>query len=103
ALVLLAVAFEELPRALASWGAGSPCIARAVVTAPVLAAILFTLIIDHRYFATKQWTIAPGTPDSFRIDSRGLEVQLMQSGIEAAVAPNQTLAVFPQGLMLNYL
>jgi hypothetical protein len=103
-LVLTAVMFQELPTAAAEhWGAGAASTVRALMAVAWAAAVTATLVVDSRWFVTKQWTMQPGTPDSFCIASRGVEVQLMQQMIQSQLPPGDTLAVFPQGLMLNYL
>jgi hypothetical protein len=60
------------------------------------------LYLDNGYFKSKRWTIGQDG-DSFRGATRGLEVQRMTQLIQQLVPPDGTVAVFPQGLMLNYL
>ena len=101
-LVLVAIAAEELPNWLNARG-GSPLAFRAVMLAIWIAFAGVTLYVDNGYFSTKQWTILPATADSFRGASRALEVQQVVQLIDRITTPQQTVAVFPQGLMINYL
>ena len=100
--VLLAVVAEELPAWVSRRG-GMGSVVRAVGLAMWMAAVAAILRRDAAHFEAKQFTIAVGTPDAFRCDDAGREVQAVCREISQLVPAGGTVAVFPQGLMINYL
>ncbi len=101
-LVLVAAIGQNLPAWIERRG-GSGSVLRGAAAAAWLGLVAMSLYTDSHFFQTKRWEIAADTADSFRGSTRALEVRRMCVMIEQAVAPGGTLAVFPQGLMLNYL
>ena len=100
-LVLVAALAGPIPAWIQKQN-GNSAIFLAAAAGGWLAAISATLYLDSRFFAAKQWTISAG-PDAFRCDTVGLEIQQMTDLINQQTPPGATRAVFPQGLMLNYL
>jgi hypothetical protein len=101
-IVLVALVASDLPSWIARRG-GSGAVVRAIGLAAWSAAVLAILNRDADNFDAKQFTVCQGTPDSFRASSCGLEVQLACDQIGRLIPENGTVAVFPQGLMINYL
>jgi hypothetical protein len=100
-LVLVAVCAHNIPEWVKQRN-GSAGVFRAAAAAAWLAGITATLYVDAHFFAARRWTVAAG-PDAFLADSRGPEVQHISDLIRRQTPASGTLAVFPQGLMLNYL
>jgi 4-amino-4-deoxy-L-arabinose transferase-like glycosyltransferase len=100
-LVLVAVAAQHIPDWIKQRN-GSAGVFRAAIAAVWLAGITATLYVDAHFFAARRWTVAAG-PDVFFADSRGPEIQHISDLIRRQTPASGTLAVFPQGLMLNYL
>src|SRR5207248_766388 len=97
----IAAVAGDLPNWICRRG-GSGSVLRAAGLAAWIAAAAAMLYLDNGYFTTKRWTIGEDG-DAFRGATRGLEVQRMTQLIDQLVPPNGTVAVFPQGLMLNLL
>ncbi len=100
-LVLVAVCAQRIPNWIKKRN-GSPAVFRAAIAAGWAAAICSALYADAHFFAAKRWTVGSGS-DAFISDTRGLEIQQMCDLIRQQTPATSTLAVFPQGLMLNYL
>ena len=66
------------------------------------AAAIVHLAISARQITHKQQYVSAGA-DSFRADSRALYINEALRLIEQRVSPDRTLAVVPEGAMLNYL
>jgi hypothetical protein len=71
------------------------------------AALCLAAVAGHVKLATmsmqeQQFRVGRGV-ESFRSDSRGRAVDLMVGELKARVKPGETLAVLPEGAMLNYL
>jgi hypothetical protein len=101
-IVLVSVVVHDLPQWIARRG-GSGAVVRAAGLAAWIVAILAILNRDAQNFDAKQYTVAPATPDAFRATTCGLEVQQLCDQIRQLTPQNGTVAVFPQGLMINYL
>lgn len=101
-LVLVALAIDALPKWTLRRG-GNPTAVVAVVA--VVGAAFCAAAVDQqqRYQSLKRWTIRPGTPDEFRGSTRGLEVSAVVDWIDRQLTLSQTVAVLPEGLMINYL
>jgi 4-amino-4-deoxy-L-arabinose transferase-like glycosyltransferase len=100
-LVLVAVCAQQIPDWIKQRN-GSPAVFHAAFAAGWLAAVCSALYVDAHFFAAKRWTVGTG-PDAFLSDTRGLEIQQMCDLIRQQTPATSRLAVFPQGLMLNYL
>ncbi len=101
-LVAVAVLADDLPAWVDRRG-GRGAVVRAVGLVVTAAFVAFTLIAQAPLLASKQWTVAGGGPDSFVASGRGLEVAAVVDWIDHHVPPGGTVAVMPQGLMVNYL
>ncbi len=75
---------------------------RAVALAMLAVAALGHLRTTARYFERKVHRVADGG-DALWADSRGRHVDRLLDEIAARVAPDATLAVLPDGTMINYL
>jgi hypothetical protein len=60
------------------------------------------LILSHRHYERVRFDVGSGA-DRFLADARRSVVEQALRDIERHVAPGDTLAVFPEGIMLNYL
>jgi hypothetical protein len=60
------------------------------------------LRITHRFLESKTETVGAGG-DAFRADKRGIFVNSALEAFARAAEPGDTLAVLPEGVMLNYL
>ena len=101
-LILVAIVAEELPAWVDRRG-GRGAVVRAVGVPIGVAFVAFTWILQGRQLANKRWTVAAGGPDSFQASTRGLEVQAVCDWVDRHVPAGGTVAVMPQGLMVNYL
>lgn len=102
ALVCVAVGADYLPTWVARWE-GDKKVVRWLCFLPWLGFVGATLLVEHRQIESKMWTISSSTPDSIRVTTRGLEVAEAVKWIDKNVSPTGTVAVMPQGLMVNYL
>jgi hypothetical protein len=68
--------------------------------------LILTVVIylgfSSSHFSQKQYVVGWGS-DQFRSDVRGSLTQNMLSRIVQRIEPGQSLAVLPEGVMLNYL
>jgi hypothetical protein len=87
-------AFEE--------GGGSGWMLRAAFLAALMVFVLRCLDATREKFATLTVPIGSGA-DAFWADSRGNEVNRLLAELHSLAAPEATLAVVPEGIMLNYL
>jgi hypothetical protein len=70
-------------------------------------ALLFMLILAHtrvsnRWYALKTIPVAAG-PDTFYADPHGLYIRSLVGQLQHNLQPSQSLSVFPQSTMINYL
>ena len=100
-IFLLAALLSWLPRAIESRGGSGNALR--ILTLTIL---LFTIChyhgIANQRFAAKTYEIG-SAGDRFQTDARGKLSAKMLEHIEAHIEPGQTLAVLPEGIMLNYL
>ena len=75
---------------------------KATAFAVLLVAIPALLNVVNYRLSHKQYVVSKG-PDSFIADGRGILVNTAVSEIAKRLRPDQTLAVLPEGAMLNYL
>ena len=101
-LVLVAIAAEELPAWVDRRG-GSGAVVRAVLLPVGVAFVAFTWVVQGRLLAGERYAVAAGGPDAFRASAGGLEVAAVVAWVDRHVPPEGTVAVVPQGLMVNYL
>jgi hypothetical protein len=102
AMMVFCVALTSwIPRAVEARG-GNGALVRGAACGILAAAIVSHLVIMHGYFAVK--TVEVGrNGDAFFADARGKLVNDALDTLEARMKPGDTLAVLPEGVMLNYL
>jgi hypothetical protein len=91
----------SLPRAISAAG-GAGIILRWTALAACAAVTAAHLYGFHLHRRETTVTVAGGA-DAFLSDARGADVNRLLSAIDRHARPGDTLAVFPQGLMINYL
>jgi hypothetical protein len=100
-LVLVAATAVDLPRAIHKWG-GNGNMIRAVGAVVWGTAVFVTLYVDHLFFMQKI-VVLGADGDRMLADARGAEVRTIVTQIRERTPAHSTLAVLPQGLMVNYL
>ncbi len=100
-LVAVCVLSDWIPRWVRKSG-GSPAAFLALAGAIWLATVCVHLRAVNARIAAKTVPVGTGK-DAFFADSRGTFVAAALKEIEARLSPVQTLAVLPEGAMLNYL
>jgi hypothetical protein len=76
---------------------------RSAALGVLLAAVAGHLAVTHYHLSQKTYRVGTG-PDAIRSDSiRGPAVADILSEVDGRLTPQQTLAVLPEGVMLNYL
>lgn len=100
-LLLVAMLVEWFPTWLHRRG-GDIETARFAGVAMVAGIVFVHLGISAGDISTKRHDVAAGA-DTFKADSRASAVNLALKKIEEHITPEQTLAVLPEGVMLNYL
>ncbi len=102
ATMLAVVALLEwAPLAIRRLG-GDAAVFRAAALAVIGVVVGAQLIVVGGRFAGKPYVVGDGA-DAFRAGRRGQIVQEALQRIDAHLGPGQTLAVLPEGVMLNYL
>lgn len=99
-LVIVWIAWSA-PRALARWRGGGTFF-KAAGAGLVLAAAVAFVRLSHASLSTKTFDVGSG-PDHFLADGRGAFVAVMLRQIERVTQPADTLAVVPEGVMINFL
>ncbi len=100
-LLFVVAVVDWIPAWITRQGGRGP-IFGSVAAAVVLVAVLGHLRIMNSHYRVKTYPVASGG-DAFRAGIRGAAVNLALEAIEQHVGPQQTLAVLPEGVMLNYL
>jgi hypothetical protein len=100
-LVLVVALLGWAPRALKSRTADGIWLQSAVIPT-LLVYVLVHLVTQSTFLATKRTEVGQGA-DRFFADSRGDVVQEVVDLIATQSPPQTTLAVLPEGIMLNYL
>jgi hypothetical protein len=90
-----------IPRAIEARG-GNAAVFRGAAFGLLAAAISAHVVIMQRYLAAKTVEVGRGA-DAFLADGRGTFVNETLSALEQRLEPGDTLAVLPEGVMLNYL
>jgi len=101
AMVLLVALVDWVPALVRRVGGYAPAFA-AAVAGVWLAAMGVHLRVNASYIARKTEVVSSGA-DAFLARERGPAVRLALGEIERRVGAAHTLAVFPEGVMLNYL
>ncbi len=102
ATLLLAAALVAWIPARIERAGGSGSLFRGFALGALAVAILAHLAIMNVFFVRKTVTVGEGR-DAFRADGRGAYVNAAVAAIRSKLAPGQTLAAMPEGIMINYL
>ncbi len=100
-LLLIVALVSWIPRVIDHYG-GAGVIFRAASLALVLVASGDLLTIIQLQYANRTFQIGSGA-DEFRAGRKALYASMALLEIESRVGPDETLAVIPEGVMLNYL
>jgi hypothetical protein len=100
-ILLVVILFYGLPRILVSLGGSGFAVRVTGATVLGLTATVF-LATSNSFYQGKQDLVGQGG-DEFRADFRGPLTNRMLEHIDTYVRPEQTLAVLPEGVILNYL
>lgn len=100
-LTLVAWLIHSVPARLGRRG-GAGIVFRAATAAVLVALVFAQLQISASFFRNKIYRVGRGA-DAFLADARGLFVQAILMHIERHARPSGTLAVLPEGIMVNYL
>jgi hypothetical protein len=100
-LVLLVTLIGWIPRSIDHFGGFGPVFRAGSLALALVAGMELVEIVEQRY-ASRSYTIATG-PDRFKVGGKAAYAALVLREIEKRVGPDETLAVIPEGVMLNYL
>jgi len=100
-LVVVVAIMEWIPQALARRG-GSAMVYRAAALAVISLAAIGYVQHTRLHLGSRQAVMGEGS-DSFRVGARGLRVRQAMEEAASLIGPDQTMAVLPEGVMLNYL
>jgi len=100
-LLLVLVWLQWLPRWITHRG-GQGQVFRVSAAAILLLATTAHVLRSERYLAAKTYLMADGG-DAFWSDSRGAAIDGLLATLTSHRQPGQTVTVFPDGILLNYL
>jgi hypothetical protein len=100
-VLTVAALVEWIPAAIARRGGGA-AVFRAVSLAALAVAIAAHLGVAEQRYRAKRYEIGTGA-DRFLVGARGQRVIEALDGIVTRLGPDETLAVVPEGVMINYL
>jgi hypothetical protein len=100
-LLVVAALLGRVPSAIARRGGDAGVFRAGVLILLGLGLAVYLPIAGH-WIAQKQVVVGTGA-DAFLADDRGTVVNQALADIATRIAPVETLAVFPEGVMLNYL
>mgnify|MGYP001303223710 CR=1 FL=1 len=100
-MLLIVALVSWIPRVIDHYG-GAGIIFRAASLALMIVATGDMITITKHRYAKHSFQIGNGG-DMFRAGPKALYASIALQEIETRVAPNKTLAVIPEGIMLNYL
>ena len=100
--VLVCAVTRDIPAWVDRHG-GAGQVVRSVGLSAWLIGVGAILFSDHHNFEKKKSILFPGTPDEFRGDGNGVQVQIACEKIDHLIPKSGTVMVLPQGLMINYL
>jgi hypothetical protein len=100
-VLVVAALLGRVPSAIARRG-GDAGVFRAGVLILLVLGLAVHLRIAGHWIAQKQVLVGTGA-DAFLADERGAIVNQSLADIATRIAPAETLSVFPEGVMLNYL
>jgi 4-amino-4-deoxy-L-arabinose transferase-like glycosyltransferase len=101
AMMLVAAGWTWLPPVVARLG-GQSAVFRAGLFAVWLVAMLVHIETSNGFFAGKTYVVGAGD-DRFLADGRGEFVSAIVTYLQQHSDPNETVAVMPEGIMVNYL
>jgi hypothetical protein len=102
AMLVLCVSLASwIPRAIDARG-GDGGVFRGAALGFLAVSVVSQLAIMRGYFAAKTVVVGSGS-DAFLADARGNFVNATLAALEHRARPSDTLAVLPEGVMLNYL
>ncbi len=101
AIVLVVVLLEGIPDALDRRGAYGAAF-RAASLGILVGVMGFHLYASNTWFRLRTVEVGTGS-DAFLSDDRGLVLQEVLERLEQLSRPGETLAVLPEGVMINYL
>ncbi|MBI3461467.1 MAG: hypothetical protein HY000_00165, partial [Planctomycetes bacterium] len=101
AMMLIAAAWSWLPPLVARFG-GQPAVFRAGLCAVWVVVMLVHIEISNNVFAGKTHPVGAGG-DRFLADGRGEFVAAAVDYLQQHSQPDETVAVMPEGIMINYL
>jgi hypothetical protein len=102
ATLLIVVAMAQwIPAWVANRG-GCAWVVRGAAMAALAVAVFVHARRSYEVYQTKTFVVSSGA-DAFRADARGDAVATMLEEIRRVVPHDATLAVFPEGVMINYL
>jgi hypothetical protein len=103
ALLVVVVLIEWIPRWIRRSG-GAPWVFAAPAMAAIAVGLVIHLQIESVFLARKTFPLKDPRGGSILADAeRGKEVSEILQQLSAVAAPGQTLAVLPEGVMINYL
>jgi hypothetical protein len=100
-LLLVLALLDWAPAAIDQVG-GSGVVFRGAALAAILVSAVVYLSVTDGQIRRRVHTVSSGA-DAFLADGRGVVVNKALEVLRNYVQPDQTLAVFPEGVMLNYL
>lgn len=101
AMLVVVALVAWIPDAIERRG-GSGAVFRAAALGTLSVAILGHLEVERGWLERKQVRVGEG-PDAFLADKRGDHVNAALGGLAKTLGPDDTLAVLPEGVMINYL
>ncbi len=101
AMILIDALLITLPAWIARHN-GCPRTARATAVLLISATVIVHLWVCHLFTSQAIYPVGQGS-DQFLSSARGVEVEFARRAITSQLPLGNTLAVMPQGLMLNYL
>ncbi|UCC32626.1 MAG: glycosyltransferase family 39 protein [Phycisphaerales bacterium] len=102
ATLLIVVALVEWIPAFIGKRGGYAWVFRGAALAALIVAVFVHVQRSHEVYSSKTYPVASGA-DLFWADKRGEAVNAMLGEIQTRVPPGATLAVLPEGVMINYL
>jgi len=100
-LLIVAALVEWIPAFIGKRG-GYAWVFRGAVLAALAVAVFVHIQRSHEVYISKTYPVASGA-DLFQADKRGDAVNAVLGEIQIRVSPDATLAVLPEGVMINYL
>jgi hypothetical protein len=100
-MILVVIVLSWLPRYMQTRG-GSGLPLKHTAATVILLIVGFHIAFSGSFLRRHEYQVGVGR-DAFKTDSRAIAANEILNSIETHVAPSQTIAVVPEGVMLNYL